>query len=131
MSFYLCLYIFQDNPKIRANQIEALCNELTSRLDNLGGVLKSQLQVCLRLINCFQFKNLLFFFIFQEQRQAEEQERLKKIQDALEKERQLKLEEEQKRREEEETRKRFVNHVNIECYSFVFLFVRFYFLQQN
>lgn len=47
-------------------------------------------------------------FSLQKQRQAEEQERLRKIQEALEEERKQKEEEERKVREEEENRRKLV-----------------------
>lgn len=38
-------FSLKQNHKIKATQIDTLCNELTARLDKLGSVLKTQLQV--------------------------------------------------------------------------------------
>ena len=52
-----------------------------------------------------------------DQKNAEEQERLRKIQEEMERQRQKKEEEERKRREEEENRKKFVILLFIKYFS--------------
>ncbi|CAO1430727.1 unnamed protein product [Diamesa hyperborea] len=75
------------NPKIKAPEIEALHSDLVTKMDKHMGNMRIKLQ---------------------EQRNAEEQERLRIIQLKMEAERKAKEEEEQKVREEEETRRKKV-----------------------
>ncbi|KXJ78953.1 hypothetical protein RP20_CCG002831 [Aedes albopictus] len=75
------------DPKISAAQIDGLYGEIMNKLDNQMKTIHLKLQ---------------------EQRNAEEQERLRKIQAALEAERKAKEEEERRLREEEENRKKSV-----------------------
>lgn len=77
----------RSNPKISPAQIDALYGEIMSKLDTQMKTIHVKLQ---------------------EQRNAEEQERLRKIQAALEAERKAKEEDERRVREEEETRRKLV-----------------------
>ena len=73
-------------------------------LNKLTIILNSKLQVC-GLLQDIDSHNYNKCFFFKDQRQAEEQERLRKIQIALEAERKIKEEEERKKREDEENRR--------------------------
>ncbi|XP_055853454.1 myosin heavy chain 95F isoform X2 [Episyrphus balteatus] len=72
------------NPKIKAKEIDDLMNKITGNMNKLTVALNSKLE---------------------EQKQAEEQERLRKIQEALEAARRAKEEEERRNREDEENKK--------------------------
>lgn len=94
----------QMDRKIKSKEIDEIYADIMVKIDNQNNLLRSQLQVE-RKKKCFLEKN--FHFVqFQEQRQAEEQERLRKIQEAIEIQRKIKEEEERIIRQEEENRKK-------------------------
>lgn len=74
----------KENPNITSSQIDGLYNEISKKMDSEMNMLKQKLL---------------------QQRNAEEQERLRKIQMALEAEKRIKEEEERKIREEEDMRR--------------------------
>lgn len=75
----------QADRKIQPKAIDKMYAEIIAKIDAQNNALKAELQ---------------------KQRQAEEQERLRKIQDALEQERRQKADEERRVMEEEENRKK-------------------------
>lgn len=75
----------KSNPKITANQIKAIHDEISKKMDSEMSMLNQKLA---------------------QQKNAEEQERLRKIQQAMEAEQRAKEEEQRKIRQEEEDRKR-------------------------
>lgn len=77
----------QGNPKIKANEIDSLRESLVSRMNQQMVAMRNKVQ---------------------EQRNAEEQERLRQIQLKMEAEKKAKDEEERKLREEEENRRKKV-----------------------
>lgn len=79
----------QANPKIKANEIDALHDSCVSKMNQQMNSMKVKIQ---------------------EQRNAEEQERLRQIALKMEAERKAKEAEEQRIREEEETRRKKVWH---------------------
>jgi hypothetical protein len=80
-------FIFQTNPKIKANEIDSLNEALLSKMNQHMTTMKSKIQ---------------------DQRNAEERERLRQIQMKLDEERKIKEAEEQRLKEEEENRRQKV-----------------------
>lgn len=81
--------------------------DIMVKIDNQNNLLRSQLQV--KTLKHVHMKFLLTFLILinlQDQLQAEEQERLRKIQESIEIQRKIKEEEERLIRQEEENRKK-------------------------
>lgn len=98
----------QNNARITPKQIDKMYSDIVTKIDNYNNLLKTELQVLFILVYSLmkiQIHNI-DLLCPQKQRQAEEQERLRKIQEALETERRQKEEEERKSREEEENRKK-------------------------
>lgn len=79
------IHKIKSNPNITANQIKVLHDEISKKMDSEMSMLKQKLA---------------------QQKNAEEQERLRKIQQAMEAERKAKEEEQRKIQQEEEDRKR-------------------------
>ena len=82
------MLVFQTNTKIKANEIDGFLSQLTNKANQQMNTIKIKLQ---------------------EQRNAEEQERLRQIQLKMEAERLAKEEEERRLHEEEENRRKKVN----------------------
>lgn len=79
------IHKIKSNPNITANQIKAIHDEISKKMDSEMSMLKQKLA---------------------QQKNAEEQDRLRKIQQAMEAERRAKDEEQRKIQQEEEDRKR-------------------------
>ena len=77
-------YILQANPNIKADEINMLYTQLMNKANNQMGALQKKLTM---------------------QKNAEEQERLRKIQEEMERQKRIKEEEERKKKEEEEIRR--------------------------
>lgn len=86
-NYILSMVLIQTDRRINPKVIDKLYADIIAKIDAQNNALKAELQ---------------------KQRQAEEQERLRKIQDALEMERRQKAEEERRVKEEEENRKKSV-----------------------
>lgn len=76
--------MLQANPNIKADEINVLYTQLMNNANSQLGSLQNKLAV---------------------QKNAEEQERLRKIQEEMERQKRLKEEEERKKRDEEEIRR--------------------------
>lgn len=100
----------QADRRIQPKAIDKMYAEIIAKVDALNNSLKAELQ---------------------KQRQAEEQERLRKIQESLEQERRQKAEEERRVKEEEDNRKKFVHNSPNICYSIFIPFVFFCFVLVN
>lgn len=75
----------QNDARIHPKTIDKIYSDILTKVDNLNNMIKTELQ---------------------KQRQAEEQERLRKIQEALEADRRQKEDEERRIREDEENRRK-------------------------
>lgn len=80
-----CVRNIQNDARIKPKTIDKIYADILTKVDNFNNMIRKELQ---------------------KQRQAEEQERLRKIQEALEAERKQKDEEERKACEEEENRRK-------------------------
>lgn len=98
----------QNDARISSKTIDAMYADIITKIDQYNNMLKAELQVN---VNNHSTHFLLptsnvMFTMKQKQRQAEEQEHLRKIQEALAAERKQKELEDLKLREEEEIRRR-------------------------
>lgn len=98
----------RSDSRIPAKTIDKMYTDIMSKIDNYNNMLQSELQVSNHQID-YNLRDKIKLngnCCPQRQRQAEEQDRLRKIQEALELERKQKEEEERKIREEEENRRK-------------------------
>lgn len=84
-SVFDVMYFQQNNPKIKAEEIDQLHKQLMTQANASMATLQKKLQ---------------------QQKVAEEQDRLRKIQEEMEREKMRREEEERKKKEEEDTRKK-------------------------
>lgn len=98
----------QNDARIGSKTIDSMYTDIITKIDQYNNMIKTELQVSsVATYFCFASQVIIYIsFVQQKQRQAEEQERLRKIQDALQAERKQKELEELRMREEEDNRRR-------------------------